>query len=534
MISVYDIGNTAYTANGNAVLHPTRCVMTEDAGGSYEVSMDHPLTDGWEHLTNGAIIKVPVPVPVIQSAYVGQDVDVYTVNSNGTELHEAASEATRIYYPAWVPGASYVVGNKVTSFNQNYECNTDLSGGEVYTNPGANGHWTPIANFTPGSPVLSTLSAGTELYYIEASSTTGWSKVSTKLGIEGFVKDSQITFARHETVQPVPERVVEDQLFRIYNVLINTDAQSVSVNARHVSYDLSGILLSECELNLQEPAWAIMRIINAMLIEYQGQIATNLTAEENGTYTGSLSNKNASQAFLDPDKGIIPYFRAKLIRDNWDLFLMKNDLVDRGIKLTYGTNLKGVSWTRKSDGIINRVMPVAKAEDGADLFLPDKWVDSENSWPVIIMERLNVKGQVGKDDGTGTDTVWTEEALLQEMQTKAEERFSVDHVDAVQVELTVNFTLLGTTEEYKAYRELEKLYMYDLVRVQDPRVGLDLQLQVSRIEWDGILERYNSIKVGNVFDYGGRTVYGYHIGDGAIEYEKISTETVRRIIGEVE
>ena len=538
MISVYDIGNSAYTNNGNAVLHPTRCVMTEDAGGSYEVAMDHPITAGgeWEHLVNGAIVKVPVPVPVIQSAYVGQDVDVYSVNSNNTALHEGPSESSRIYYSAWVSGTYYTAGQKVTHMNQNYQCNSDLTGFEIYTNPGASSKWTAIANYTAGSPTLTTLAAGTEVYYIEASSTTGWSKVSTKLGIVGYLKDTQITFVRHETVQPVPERVVEDQLFRIYNVTINTDAQSVSVNARHVSYDLSGVILSECELNLQEPAWAIMRIIDSMLISYQGEIATNLTAEENGTYTGSLTNKNGTQAFLDPDKGIVPYFRAKLIRDNWDLFIMKNDLVDRGIRLVYGTNLRGVSWKRKSDSIITRVMPVAKAEDGADLFLPDMYVDSENisSWPVIIMERLNVKGQVGKDDGTGTNTNWTEEALMQEMLTKAQERFSVDHVDALKVEMTVNFTLLGETEEYKEYRGLEKVYMYDLIKVTDPRVGLDIQLQVSHVEWDCILERYNSIKVGNVFDYGGRTVFGYNIGDGAIEYEKISTETIRRILGEVD
>ena len=177
---------------------------------------------------------------------------------------------------------------------------------------------------------------------------------------------------------------------------------------------------------------------------------------------------------------------------------------------------------------------MAKAANGSDLFLPDLYVDSEEieNWPVILMERLSVKGQVGKDDGTGTGTTWTEEALLAEMEAKATERFTVDHADAIAVELTVDFTLLGNTEEYKEYRGLEKLYMYDLIRVADPRVGLNLQLQVSHIEWDCILERYNLIKVGNVFDYGGRTVFGYNIGDGAIEYEKISAETIRRIIGE--
>ena len=536
MINVYDIGNSAYTGNGNAVLHPTSCVMSEDAGGSYEISMEHPIVPGgpWSHLVCGAIVKAPVPVPTIQSAYVGQDVDVYKVNSDGTALRSGPSEPTRITYSTWSQYNTYSVGSKVTCENKNYQCiywdSSSIYRGDAPPNNAA--WWKPIANYTGGSPILATLDANTEVYYVEASGSS-WAEVSTKNGIVGYVKNSQITFVRHETVQPVPERTVEDQLFRIYNVVINTDAQSVSVNARHVSYDLSGVILGDCNISLAAPNVAIARIRDAMLISYPGEIATNMTSTDNGTYTGDLSYRNGISAFLDPDKGIIPYFRGKLIRDNWDLFLMKNDLVDRGVRLVYGTNLRGVSWKRKSDGIINKVMPVAKMADGSDLFIPEMYVDSSISWPVTIMEKLAVDGQVGKDDGTGTGTNWTEETLIAQMRTKAGERYSVDHVDAVVVELTVNFTLLGESEEYKQYRGLEKLYMYDLVRVVDPRVGLNLQLQVSHVDWDCILERYNSIKVGNVFDYGGRTVFGYNIGDGAINYEKISQETIRRIIGEV-
>lgn len=539
MISVYDVGNEAFGKNGNAVLHPVSCVMTEDAGGSYEVAMEHPIAeDGiWTHLVNDAIVKVPVPVPTIQSAYVGMDVDVYKINSNNTPLRQGPSEPERITYQTWTDDPDgYSVGTKVTYSvdGHNYQVVKGEGGSSVTHNPPTHSDWKRIADYTTGSPVLTTLKADTEVYYIEASGQS-WAKVSTKYGIDGYVKNSQITFVRHETVEPVPERTVEDQLFRIYSVVINTDNQSVSVNARHVSYDLSGVLLGPCNMSLQEPSWAIMRIRDAMLIPYRGEIATNMTGTENGTYTGDISNKNGTQAILDPDKGVIPYFRGKLIRDNWDLFLMKNDLTDRGIRFTYGTNLNGVSWKRDSGQKVNRIMPVAKDADGNDLYLPEQWIDSDGgTQPAVKMERLKVDGQVGKDDGTGTDTTWTEEALLDHMREKAEERFTVDHVDAVTVELTVNFTLLGNTEEYRAYRDLEKVYMYDLVRVADPRVGMNIQLQVSHIEWDCILERYNSIKVGNVFDYGGRTVFGYNIGTDAIDYEKISTETIRRIISEVE
>lgn len=531
MISVYDVGNEAFTANGNAVLHPISCVATESAGGSYEIALVEPIRPGggWTHLVNDAIIKAPVPVPVIENAYVGQDVDVYKINSNNTALREGPHEPTRITYSAWTSGTSYAVGTKVTDMNQNYQLTEQLTGGEIYTNPAASRKWAKIANYTTGDPVLTTLKADTEVYYVEASGQS-WAKVSTKQGIVGYVKNSQITFVRHETVEPVPRREVEDQLFRIYKVVISNDQKECTVNARHVSYDLAGVLIRDCNISLAEPSMTIMRIRDAMMITYRGEIATNLTGTDNGTYTGDLSGKNGISAFLDPDKGVIPYFRGKLIRDNWDLFLMKNDLVDRGFRITYGANMRGVTWTRDTDQKINRVVPVAKAEDGSDLYLEDLWVDSPNGvTPVIRMERLRVDGQVGKDDGTGTDTTWTEAALLTHMEEKAGERFSVDHADAVRVEVKVDFTMLGDTEEYREFKDLQDVYMYDLVRVADPNVGMDLQLQVSETKFDCIMERFIGISVGNVFDYGGRTVWGYNIGNGAIDYEKISLETIRRI-----
>ena len=527
-----------YNLNGDAVLHPTSCEVTEDAGGSYELSMVHPIADSfvWPMLVCGAIIKAPAPVPPIRNAYIGQNVNVYKTTEQAA-LRDGPSEATRITYQTWYAGQTYAVGANVTNSNydyHNYRCtHFDSSSPLIFVPPNNNtAWWTRIADYSSGAAALTTLEIGTEVYFVEDAG-DGWYKVSTKDGIIGYIKSSQLVFVRTETVQPAGDRITDYQLFRIYNAQISTDGKSITVNARHVSYDLSGILLNDCKIEMASPSFAIMRIKDALITNYAGEIATNLTSDENGTFTGDLSYKNGTYAFLDPDKGMIPYFRAKLVRDNWDIFLMKNDLYDRGVRLTYGVNLRGVSWKQKSDSLINRVMPVAKGEDGSDLFLPETYVSSSNSWPVAIMERLNVNGQVGKPKSQQDPTLWTVDTLLEEMRTKAGERFSVDHADAIQVEVDVNFTLLGETEEYKAYRGLEKLYMYDLVKVKDPNVGLDLQLQVSQIRYDCITKRYNGIKLGNVFDYGGRTVFGYNIGDGAINYEKINPEAIRRIIGEV-
>ena len=55
--------------------------------------------------------------------------------------------------------------------------------------------------------------------------------------------------------------------------------------------------------------------------------------------------------------------------------MQKTD-VDRGFRLMYGKNLKGVTWTRSDQNQITRIVPVAKNEAGEELYLDDVYVDS--------------------------------------------------------------------------------------------------------------------------------------------------------------
>ena len=52
MIRVYRQGETFFDGNGLATLLPTTCKVTEQAGGLFELEMEHPgTTDGrWKYL----------------------------------------------------------------------------------------------------------------------------------------------------------------------------------------------------------------------------------------------------------------------------------------------------------------------------------------------------------------------------------------------------------------------------------------------------------------------------------------------------
>ena len=536
MICVYDIGNEAFEKNGDAVLTPLSGSVRNAAGGNYDLTMVHPIDpDGkWRHLVPGAIVKVPVPVETIENTFSGYDADIYKTTGQA-ELREGPSEPQTVTYPTWSPASSattYHVGSKVSLNGKNYEC-VYWDGTSAYMQypPDQTTWWKEIPRNIPGAAALVTLQAGTELYYVSDYDST-WYEMSTFYGLTGYIKKNKVTYDRHSSASENQPRVITDQLFRLKEPVIDSDAMTVTVTGQHVSYDLSGILIQDVALGQASPAMAIGRIMEGLMIPYRGTIATNLTSDENGTYTGEIKGKNGMYALLDPDKGIVGSFDAQLTRDNWDLFIMKRESVDRGHRINYGVNARGISWKQSSANLVNRIVPVAKDEKGGELYLPEVFVDSPiiNSYPVIIMERLAVDGQIGKDKGNGDGSTWTASDLYDEMREKAEERFSVAKVDQIANEVTIQIETLEDTAEYRWLKGLKSILLYDEVKAYNERIGLDITLYVSEWEFDILREKITGLKLKDTQDFGGRTVTGYNVQNNSIGPEKLTDQAKQDLI----
>ena len=539
MICVFDIGNTNYESNGNAVLTPTECRSKSVAGGNYDMSMTHPmdLEGKWKHLVPGAVIRIPVPEEEIENAFAGYEADVYKTNG-AAKLRERSEAPHQINYSEWNPNEEYQVGSKVSvtgATHRNYKCTYyDMTSAVTQVPPYNSSWWEPIADSTSGAPVLVSLNAGDKLYFVEDYN-TGWYKMSTYYGIIGYIEKGAVTFWKHLTPSEVQPRIITTQLFRITNATADTKNRNVSVTAQHVSYDLNGVLVKDVQIRQASPALAIGRMVEGFMIDYPGEIANNLTSNQNGTYSDDIKGKTGMYCLLDPDKGVVAKFDAMLKRDNWDLFVLQRTETDRGFRLKYRKNMLGVSWARKSDQLITRIVPTAKAEGGEDLYLPEKWVDSQyiNSYPIIRMERLPVKGQVGKDKGLGDDSTWTESDLYAEMRAKAGERFTVDGADRVVHEITIDFEMLGDTEEYKELKGLESVLLYDTVRAEDETIGLDMDLYVTELEWNPIREKVTALKLSNVKTRAGRNVTGYNVQTKSITPEKLTDDVTEEIVNQV-
>ena len=539
MICVFDTDNTNYEGNGDAVLTPTKCSHIQAAAGKYDLTMEHPIdAEGkWAHLVPEAIIRAPVPIEIIETAFSGMDVDVYKTTEDGAVLRSGPSEPTPILYPTWSITANYSVGDKVTLSGKNYKCTywDDNDAVHKHLAPSGSSWWESIASKTPGAEQVAKLKDGTELYYISGPE-DGWYEMCTTYGLNGYIKASLVTYYTHLTPEQTQPRRITTQLFRIRTVNVDSKGKTVKVTAEHVSYDMSGNIVISADIHEKNPAMTLAWIESGLMMEYQGTIATDMTSDDDGLYTGNIAGKNLTYALLDPDKGVVSNFDAMYRRDNWDVFVLRKVNTDRGFRRVYGKNMLGANWKIRSDNLVTRVVPVAKDEDGANLYLDGTaWVDSEHigEYPVVRMERLKVEGQVGKDDGTETGTNWTLETLRAKMQEKAEERFTVDKADLLVHEVTVDFEMMGDTEEYRALKDLEQVLLYDTVTAYNERIRMSVSLEVSEIEFDCIREKIKALKMTNVNAYDLQSVAGFHVFNNSITPEKLTDET-REIFGVVD
>lgn len=523
MICVYPTTATTFTGNGAAVLTPISARLKMVAGGECSFTMEHPMDPWghWKYLVREAIVKLPVPKETIPAASVGYDTDIY--KTTGTAyLREGPSEPQTINYSTWSQYNTYSVGSKVTQGNKNYQCIYWDNDSPMRANaPSGSPWWTEIPRYTSGSPVIATLKAGTEMYLLEEYDAY-WYQMSTTYGLTGYIKKSDVVYDRHISPEDLQPHVITEQLFRIKEVTVDRKNGTVSLSGNHVSNDLNGVLVKEVNVTNVVPAMAIGKIVENFMMDYRGNIATNITDDTHGTYTGTIKRKNAMFCLTDPDTGIVPTFDARFTRDNWDLYVMEKSGSGPVYTIQYGRNVNGIIWRVRTGGLITRVVPVAKTENGEDLYLPENYVDSSyiSNYPVIYMETLNVKGQVGHDDGEGG--TWTEETLLAEMRTKAGERFSVDKVDLPVTEVTVQLERLANTAEYAWMKGLEELILYDEVKAVDPDIGLDITLTVSEIEYDCVKEKISGIKLSNNIYDANKTVAGYNIINGCLTENKLA------------
>lgn len=506
MINIYAPGATDWASNGLAILLPTECKISETAGGSYELEMTHQITDDlrWKTITDGCVIKAPVPASETPA------INLVKAGIPGVPATPGTPEI-----PA-VPGAP---GREIWRVN--------------ITTQGANGRSRIYEKPSTSSRKLAYLPNGAEYEYLGAHNGS-WHRAVNYAGISGYMWTANSVYVRTETeiggrpaVPATPEipaipavpgystvvgpRQIRTQLFRVYHVEMDTQNHTVKVWARHISYDLMGNMCGNLTLNNVPMPIALTTLKSSLINPDDRELVTNIPT----AISGEWEYENGIKVLLDPETGFVAKARCKIVRDNNDIFLLGNTAYDRRVRVEYGKNLNGIKWTKRSDTVVTRIVPVGRNADNTNLLLPETYVDSQfiSIYPVVYTQKLDVP------DAKVSDTMTAEQAYTAMRNAAAAEY--AKGCDLITFDLDVDFVQLGDTEEYKQYHDLQQVFLYDTITINHSPTGFSARAQVKAYEWDAIQNRYTKVTLGDVFEVAGSTIAGYQLPTGGISGNKL-------------
>ena len=546
MICLFEKDATSFTGNGIAVLKPSICTVSEVAGGSYTLHMEHPADDDgiYALITDERIIRAPVPPRHIPAITLPETMiwettasaDLYSVLPSTRRIPcaediKAVKQNPSAY--AWTSGYVYQPGMLVSYSGGIYRARSE----NYSIAPTNSTYWsyeTTVAGsgdtiiYTAGT-VIETLASGVMVSMVADYNAT-FMQVRAQSGNTGYIERSKCEETQTpESGEVIPAQDIVEQPFRIYKIEYEDDQQSIRVEAKHISYDFQGNALRDCQMTNVDPMTAIAILRGNLVDPDDRRIASDIEGE---AISADWSFLNPINALLDPDSGMVPKLGAALLRNNRDFYILDNTNPRKGIRLKYGRNLLGVRWSQDSENVITRVLPRCGDGNGGNLYIDDIYVESDIStnYHVQRFEMLACPYSVGDEfeKPDGTTITLTEETAKEQMEIDPRKRFDIDKVDALLIQLEVQFLLLGDTEEYRQYKGLESVGMYDLIEVETGKSNMTAAAQVTEYEYDSILKRYNSIRAGDVKRVA-RKIPGYRMKRGSITYDKLGNDVITRI-----
>ena len=187
---------------------------------------------------------------------------------------------------------------------------------------------------------------------------------------------------------------------------------------------------------------------------------------------------------------ILERFQGEYEFDCWDVHLWTHRGTDNGVVIRYGKNLTELEQETRIDETITGVLPFYQNED-VQIIGDVQYSANANNFPYHRTVVIDFSQEFQTEYGDNTPP------------TKAElEQAAVDYIDrngigVPSVNLKISFVALWQTEEYRNLAALERVNLCDTVTVQFDKLGVSATAQVIKTKFDVLLERYDSIEVGD-------------------------------------
>lgn len=266
-----------------------------------------------------------------------------------------------------------------------------------------------------------------------------------------------------------------EQPFRIYSISKPIN-KIITVNAQHISYDLSNITVKGALENYAYTVQEVFEYIRRMTL-----IPCRYSYSSDVTRTGNmcLSKPRSIRSILGTDEGILSIFGGEYEFDMYNVILHERRGSDRGVCIEYGKNLTDLKQEENNAEMYTAVYPYYFVEDDGLQMLDDNLVRIIDN---PVREKI-----LTLDLTSDFEEMPTQEVLIEQTRKHIEK----EKLNEPKVSLTVSFVKNPEISD-----SLQDVRLGDTVTVKFIKLGVNSKSRCVCTKYNCITDKYDSIELG--------------------------------------
>lgn len=303
-----------------------------------------------------------------------------------------------------------------------------------------------------------------------------------------------------------PNPTARPQPFRVYKISRPINGV-VTINAQHLSYDLSGIVIEP--FNAPSLASALEGMKTNAVTENPFEYETDKTVISDFV----VAYPSSARSLVAGQRGsLLDTYGGELEFDRYQVKLWAHRGKDNGATIRYGKNMTDVNQEEDGSGVYTGVYPYWYSEEEGSADLGSSYVPVEGEFDFTRILLLDLTEE------------FENKPTAEELTQKAQEYIS-NHDPGVP-------TISTTVSWYQSREFVENVNLGDVVGVYFSRLGISAKAKIVKTRYNALQNRYESVDIGSVRSSIAGTIVSMDQGVSSVtQYTMIET---RRITKELE
>lgn len=268
------------------------------------------------------------------------------------------------------------------------------------------------------------------------------------------------------------------QPFRVYRIVPGMSG-TAAIYARHIAYDLGGYVVSP--FTAADAPSAVAGIKSHAL---PAVMPFTLTTDKTAAAPMAVTVPTGAWALLGGQQGsLLDVYGGEYEFDGWTVRLLTRRGADRGVSVRYGKNLTDLTQDANCANCYTGVVPYWR---GNGITVTAAPVYAEGDFGYTRLMPLDLFSS------------FEQQPTQAQLQAEAAAYVKRNQIGVPAVSWDVKLALLSQASGYEDVAFLEQIYLGDTVGVYFQRLGVNAKARVNKIVWNCLLERYDSVALGNV------------------------------------